>query len=58
LMNDLLERSMKPVRQALEDAKMSPSDIQEVVMVGGSTRIPKVNRLSARSSVKKSCTRA
>src|SRR5579872_3695686 len=45
LMNDLLERSMKPVRQALEDAKMSPSDIQEVVMVGGSTRIPKVQSL-------------
>ena len=45
LMNDLLERSMKPVKQALEDAKMSPSDIQEVVLVGGSTRIPKVQSL-------------
>ncbi|HXJ07678.1 MAG TPA: molecular chaperone DnaK [Candidatus Acidoferrum sp.] len=45
LMGDLLERSMKPVRQALEDAKMSPNDIQEVVMVGGSTRIPKVQSL-------------
>ncbi|HEY6386498.1 MAG TPA: molecular chaperone DnaK [Candidatus Acidoferrum sp.] len=45
LMNDLLERSMKPVRQALEDAKLSPSDIQEIVMVGGSTRIPKVQAL-------------
>ncbi|MGB2634203.1 MAG: molecular chaperone DnaK, partial [Candidatus Acidiferrum sp.] len=45
LMNDLLERSMKPVKQALEDAKMSPSDIQEVVLVGGSTRIPKVQAL-------------
>ena len=45
LMSDLLERSMKPVKQALEDAKMSPSDIQEVVMVGGSTRIPKVQQL-------------
>jgi molecular chaperone DnaK len=42
LMNDLLERSMKPVQQALEDAKLSPNDIQEVVLVGGSTRIPKV----------------
>jgi molecular chaperone DnaK len=41
----LLERSMKPVRQALEDAKMSPNDIQEVVMVGGSTRIPKVQAI-------------
>jgi molecular chaperone DnaK len=45
LMGDLLDRSMKPVRQALEDAKMSPNDIQEVVMVGGSTRIPKVQSL-------------
>ena len=45
LMSDLLERSMKPVKQALEDAKMSPSDIQEIVMVGGSTRIPKVQQL-------------
>jgi molecular chaperone DnaK len=36
---------MKPVRQALEDAKMSPNDIQEVVMVGGSTRIPKVQSI-------------
>ena len=45
LMNDLLERSMKPVKQALEDAKMSPNDIEEVVLVGGSTRIPKVQQL-------------
>src|SRR5271167_3481990 len=45
LMNDLLERSMRPVKAALEDAKLSPTDIQEVVMVGGSTRIPKVQQL-------------
>jgi len=45
LMGDLLDRSMKPVKQALEDAKLSPSDIQEIVMVGGSTRIPKVQQL-------------
>jgi molecular chaperone DnaK len=44
-MSDLLDRSMKPVQQALEDAKMSPNDIQEVVLVGGSTRIPKVQQL-------------
>jgi len=36
---------MKPVKQALEDAKLSPNDIQEVVLVGGSTRIPKVQSL-------------
>src|SRR5216117_219185 len=45
LMNDLLERSMKPVKLALEDAKLSPTDINEVVLVGGSTRIPKVQSL-------------
>jgi len=45
LMNDLLERSMGPVKRALEDSKMSPNDIQEVVLVGGSTRIPKVQSL-------------
>src|SRR5271169_6383910 len=45
LMSDLLERSMSPVKRALEDAKMSPKDIQEVVLVGGSTRIPKVQAL-------------
>ena len=45
LMNDLLDRSMKPVKLALEDAKLSPNDIQEVVLVGGSTRIPKVQTL-------------
>jgi molecular chaperone DnaK len=45
MMNDLLERSMTPVKRALEDAKLSPNDIQEVVMVGGSTRIPKVQSL-------------
>src|SRR6266403_1989048 len=45
MMSDLLDRSMKPVKQALEDAKLSPNDIQEVVLVGGSTRIPKVQSL-------------
>jgi len=45
MMNDLLDRSMKPVKLALEDAKMSPMDIDEVVLVGGSTRIPKVQSL-------------
>src|SRR5262249_61518018 len=45
LIADLLDRSMKPVQQALEDAKLSPNDIQEVVLVGGSTRIPKVQAL-------------
>ncbi len=38
----LVERSMEPVRKALADAKKTPKDIQEVVLVGGSTRIPLV----------------
>ena len=42
LTGDLIEKSMKPVKQALEDAGLSPSDINEVVMVGGMTRMPAV----------------
>ncbi|MCI9667059.1 MAG: molecular chaperone DnaK [Angelakisella sp.] len=39
---DLVEKTMAPVRQALSDAGLSPSDIQKVLLVGGSTRIPAV----------------
>jgi molecular chaperone DnaK len=39
---DLVERTMGPTRQALADAGLSPSDIDRVVLVGGSTRIPAV----------------
>ncbi|MCA0982697.1 molecular chaperone DnaK [Halobacillus yeomjeoni] len=42
LASDLIERSMKPTRQALKDAGMSASDIHKVLLVGGSTRIPAV----------------
>jgi molecular chaperone DnaK len=42
LVDDLIERVRGPVLQAMKDAKLSPSDIDEVVLVGGSTRIPKV----------------
>jgi molecular chaperone DnaK len=42
MIRPLVEHSMEPVRQALADAKKKPSDIDEVVMVGGSTRIPLV----------------
>jgi len=42
---DLLDRCRKPVEQALSDAKLSPSEIDEVVLVGGSTRIPAVQKL-------------
>ncbi|MCB5249312.1 MAG: molecular chaperone DnaK [Candidatus Cloacimonadales bacterium] len=42
LTGDLVERSLGPCKKALADAKLSTSDIQEVLMVGGSTRIPAV----------------
>jgi len=45
LVDDLFERTMGPVRQALSDAGMKPSEIDEVVLVGGSTRTPKVQQL-------------
>lgn len=45
LTSDLTERTRGPVMQALSDAKLSPGDIDEVVLVGGSTRIPAVQKL-------------
>jgi molecular chaperone DnaK len=42
MMAPLVERSMEPVKKALQDAKKSAKDIAEVVLVGGSTRIPMV----------------
>jgi molecular chaperone DnaK len=45
LFDHLIERCRRPVQQALNDAKMQPSEIDEVVLVGGSTRIPKVQQL-------------
>jgi molecular chaperone DnaK len=45
LVDDLLQRSMEPVRQALADAGVKPSDIDEIVLVGGSTRVPRIQQL-------------
>ena len=42
LTNDLVERSLGPVKQALKDAELEPSEIKEVVLVGGMTRMPAV----------------
>jgi len=42
LVNDLIDRTMKPTRQCLKDANLKPSDIGEVILVGGMTRVPKV----------------
>ena len=48
LVDDLLERTLEPCRKALKDAGLQPSDIDEVVLVGGSIRIPKVQELVKR----------
>jgi molecular chaperone DnaK len=45
LVDSLIERCKKPVLQAMEDAKLKPKDIDEVVLVGGSTRVPKVRQI-------------
>jgi molecular chaperone DnaK len=45
LVDDILQRSIGPCKQALSDAGVKPSDIDEVVLVGGSTRIPKVQQI-------------
>ncbi len=45
LVDDLFQRLMEPMKKALADAGMQPSEIDEVILVGGSTRIPKVQDL-------------
>ncbi len=45
LVDDLLQRSIGPCKQALSDAGVKPSDIDEVVLVGGTTRVPKVQQI-------------
>jgi molecular chaperone DnaK len=43
LVADLIERTLGPCRQAMQDAGVSPKDINEVILVGGQTRMPKVH---------------
>jgi molecular chaperone DnaK len=45
LVDDLIDKSMGPVKACLKDAKMEPKDIGEVVLVGGQTRMPKVQQV-------------
>jgi len=45
LVDDLVQRTIGPCRKALEDAGLSPSDMNEVVMVGGMTRMPKIQEV-------------
>src|SRR4029450_12908961 len=46
--HDLVERCLGPVQQAMSDAKVSADDLDEVILVGGSTRIPAVQNLVRR----------
>ncbi|MBW4646812.1 MAG: molecular chaperone DnaK [Goleter apudmare HA4340-LM2] len=52
---DLLDRCRQPVQQALQDAKLNNADLDEVVLVGGSTRIPAVQDLVRRMTGKDPC---
>jgi molecular chaperone DnaK len=45
MVDDILQRSVGPCKQAMQDAGVTPRDIEEVVLVGGSTRIPKVQQM-------------
>ncbi len=45
LVDDLVQRTVIPVKKALEDAKLTPSEIDEVILVGGMTRMPKVQEI-------------
>lgn len=45
LVEDLVQSTLGPVKQALEDAKVGPSDINEVILVGGQTRMPRVQQV-------------
>jgi molecular chaperone DnaK len=45
LIDDMIQSSLEPCKAALADAKLKPSDIDEIVLVGGSTRIPMAQRL-------------
>lgn len=45
LVQDLFRSTMKPVQKVLEDSDLKKPDIDEIVLVGGSTRIPKIQQL-------------
>ncbi|HDN78949.1 MAG TPA: molecular chaperone DnaK, partial [Chloroflexi bacterium] len=45
LASDIIERTLGPVKKALADAKLSPADIDDVILVGGQTRMPAIQRL-------------
>jgi molecular chaperone DnaK len=45
LVDDLIQRTLEPMKKALKDAGLEPKDIDEVILVGGSTRIPKIQEI-------------
>ncbi len=45
LVDDLMQRTLPPMQQALKDAGLDPKDIDEVILVGGSTRMPKIQEI-------------
>lgn len=45
LCSDLFEKTLKPVEAAIKDAKTTPNEIDEIILVGGSTRIPKIQEM-------------
>ena len=45
LVDDLIQRTVEPCKKALKDAEYTPADINEIILVGGSTRIPKVQEV-------------
>ncbi|MFM2063126.1 MAG: hypothetical protein RLZZ507_2796 [Cyanobacteriota bacterium] len=55
MIGDLLDRCRQPVQQALQDAKLTNAQLDEIVLVGGSTRIPAVQELVRRMTAKDPC---
>ncbi len=45
LVDDLIQRTLEPMKQALKDAGMQPNEVDEVILVGGSTRMPKIQQV-------------
>lgn len=46
LVADLIKRTVEPCKKAMHDAEVKPSDIGEVLLVGGMTRVPKVKEIT------------
>ncbi|MHB1312406.1 MAG: molecular chaperone DnaK, partial [Gemmatimonadaceae bacterium] len=45
MVDDLIQRTLEPMKKALKDANLAPTEIDEVLLVGGSTRIPKIQQI-------------